>query len=252
MSKGALCCVSGGKLENWRWLYLFLSHFLISSVSIETLTQSCFSCFTASSLGWPSFQAVNPVLQVASLVPIVPPVNVKLVPSENVYLPSVSLGRTAWCQLWNEKRHQRCMKGWGETCRQGLSRSRRRPRSSCCSASSAAQRFRSTLVQRAFQLEAVRELFGCILGGELEQIGQIGCFVVEIFWDIWLHSEEKLTFHFQPSWRRLHLHRSNQQCQNAPWGKEVLLCRYKTSQISLIFYSTDIKLLKTRFSTFQI
>jgi len=34
---------------------------------------------------------VKVALQVASLVPIVPPVKVKLVPSENVYVPSVAL-----------------------------------------------------------------------------------------------------------------------------------------------------------------
>jgi len=62
-----------------------------SQAELVTLTQSCFSCLSASSLGWPSFQAVKSVLHVASLVPIVPPVNVKLVPSENVYVPSVAL-----------------------------------------------------------------------------------------------------------------------------------------------------------------
>ena len=56
-----------------------------------TLTQSCFSCLATSSLGCPSFQAVKSVLHVASDVPIVPPVKVKLVPSENVYVPSVVL-----------------------------------------------------------------------------------------------------------------------------------------------------------------
>ena len=55
------------------------------------MTQSCFSCLATSSLGCPSFQAVKSVLHVASDVPIVPPVNVKLVPSENVYVPSVVL-----------------------------------------------------------------------------------------------------------------------------------------------------------------
>ena len=59
--------------------------------SFLTLTQSCFSCLSTSSLGCPSFQAVKSVLHVASDVPIVPPVNVKLVPSENVYVPSVVL-----------------------------------------------------------------------------------------------------------------------------------------------------------------
>ena len=82
--------------------------------------------------------------------------------------------------------------------------------------------------------------------------GQMRCFCCwdilryfEIFWDIWLHSEEKLTFHFQPSWRRLHLHRSNQQGQTPLWGKDFLLLRCKTCKISLIFYSTDTKLLKS-------
>ena len=80
----------------------------------KTLTQSCFSCLAASSLGWPSFQAVNPVLQVASLVPIVPPVNVKLVPSENVYVPSVALQRGM--QMRSEKEWTREREREQNTC----------------------------------------------------------------------------------------------------------------------------------------
>ena len=79
-------------MSSWDEVYIPI---LCKPVLIETLTQSCFSCLAASSLGWPSFQAVNSVLQVASLVPIVPPVNVKLAPSENVYVPSVVLIITA-------------------------------------------------------------------------------------------------------------------------------------------------------------
>ena len=77
-------------MSSWDEVYIPL---LCKPVLIETLTQSCFSCLSASSLGWPSFQAVKDALQVASLVPIVPPVKVKLVPSENVYVPSVALER---------------------------------------------------------------------------------------------------------------------------------------------------------------
>ena len=94
MAKGALCCVCG---------YSLLLHSLSFAIfKILTLTQSCFSCLAASSLGWPSFQAVNVVLHVASLVPIVPPVNVKLVPSENVYVPSVALQRGMQMRLEKE------------------------------------------------------------------------------------------------------------------------------------------------------
>ena len=82
-------------MSSWDEVYIPRIPILCKPVLIETLTQSCFSCLAASSLGWPSFQGVNSVLQVASLVPIVPPVNVKLAPSENVYVPSVVLIITA-------------------------------------------------------------------------------------------------------------------------------------------------------------
>ena len=74
------------------------------------------------------------------------------------------------------------------------------------------------------QLMLERGLFGCILGE-----GRLNCVLGQLDNGyICLHSKNKLTFHFQLSWRKLHLQWSNQQWQTPFW----FLPRLKTSQIS--------------------
>ena len=68
-----------------------------------------------------------------------------------------------------------------------------------------------------------RGLFGFILGGD-----RLNCVLGQDNGYICQHFKNKLTFHFQPSWRRLHLQWSNQQWQTPFW----FLRQLKTSQIS--------------------
>ena len=162
----------------WAWNTLstygrFISkHKKFCKNSFLTLTQSCFSCLATSSLGCPSFQAVKSVLHVASDVPIVPPVNVKLVPSENVYVPSVVLEEdiSYWLRYW----------WWWSilTCHQDRPRSP--PRS--CSGWWARWRWPPTWEQQAFRMIVIVRLSTCSAVVKVRRVVSFGAFFSQLHW----------------------------------------------------------------------
>ena len=87
------------------------------------------------------------------------------------------------------------------------------------------------------QLMLERGLFGCILGE-----GRLNCVLGQLDNGyICLHSKNKLTFHFQLSWRKLHLQWSNQQWQTPFW--------FFTSVGNFSKIRCRVYYLKQRFST---
>ena len=81
-----------------------------------------------------------------------------------------------------------------------------------------------------------RGLFGFILGGD-----RLNCVLGQDNGYICQHFKNKLTFHFQPSWRRLHLQWSNQQWQTPFW--------FFTSVENFLNIRCHAYYLKQRFST---